>query len=245
MVILTVALMSLAQLFALSTRANFSARSNTYAAMLAQQKMEQLRGLTWGYDILGLPVSDYTTDTQRQRRRLRLPGICGRRRHGAVAVALGHPAAEHRRLGRLRRSATAASLGGASARLPAIYIAALVRRAAAEQSEQHADSAGAGDQAHRSRRGRCGQRDAAARRGSADERQDEEDQMKTSTGRLGSEAGFTLFEMLVSTALIVLVTGGVFSRAQPVATAPSRRSPRSPTCSSGCGWPPTASRRTW
>ena len=63
MVILTVALMSLAQLFALSTRANFSARSNTYAAMLAQQKMEQLRGLTWGYDILGLPVSDYTTDT--------------------------------------------------------------------------------------------------------------------------------------------------------------------------------------
>jgi prepilin-type N-terminal cleavage/methylation domain-containing protein len=63
MVILTVALMSLAQLFALSTRANFSSRSNTYAAMLAQQKMEQLRGLTWGYDILGLPVSDYTTDT--------------------------------------------------------------------------------------------------------------------------------------------------------------------------------------
>ena len=63
MVILTVALMSLAQLFALSTRANFSARSNTYAAMLAQQKMEQLRGLTWGYDIVGLPVSDYTTDT--------------------------------------------------------------------------------------------------------------------------------------------------------------------------------------
>jgi prepilin-type N-terminal cleavage/methylation domain-containing protein len=63
MVILTVALVSLAQLFALSTRSNFSSRSNTYAAMLAQQKMEQLRGLTWGYDILGLPVSDYTTDT--------------------------------------------------------------------------------------------------------------------------------------------------------------------------------------
>jgi type II secretory pathway pseudopilin PulG len=39
--------------------------------------------------------------------------------------------------------------------------------------------------------------------------------MKTSTGRLGSEAGFTLFEMLVSTALIVLVTGGVFSVLNP------------------------------
>lgn len=62
-VILTVALMSLAQLFALSTRANFTARTNSFAALLAQQKMEQLRGLTWGYDVLNLPVSDLTTDT--------------------------------------------------------------------------------------------------------------------------------------------------------------------------------------
>lgn len=63
MVILSVSLVSLAQLFALSTRSNFTSRTNTYAALLAQQKMEQLRGLTWGYDILGLPVSDFTTDT--------------------------------------------------------------------------------------------------------------------------------------------------------------------------------------
>ncbi|MBK5299351.1 MAG: prepilin-type N-terminal cleavage/methylation domain-containing protein [Vicinamibacteria bacterium] len=63
MVILSVALVSLAQLFAVSTRSNFSSRSNTYAALLAQQKLEQLRGLTWGFDILGLPVSDYTSDT--------------------------------------------------------------------------------------------------------------------------------------------------------------------------------------
>lgn len=62
-VIMTVALVSLAQLFALSTRANYTARSNTYAALLAQQKMEQLRALTWGFDVLGLPVSDTTTDT--------------------------------------------------------------------------------------------------------------------------------------------------------------------------------------
>jgi prepilin-type N-terminal cleavage/methylation domain-containing protein len=62
-VILTVALMSLAQLFAISTRSNFSARSNTFAALLAQQKMEQLRGLTWGFDVLNLPVSDLATDT--------------------------------------------------------------------------------------------------------------------------------------------------------------------------------------
>ena len=63
MVILSVSLVSLAQLFAISTSANVAARTNTYAAMLAQQKMEQLRGLTWGFDILGLPVSDYASDT--------------------------------------------------------------------------------------------------------------------------------------------------------------------------------------
>jgi prepilin-type N-terminal cleavage/methylation domain-containing protein len=60
--IMTVALASLAQLFALSTRNNQSARSTTFAATLAQQKMEQLRGLTWGFDVLGLPVTDLTTD---------------------------------------------------------------------------------------------------------------------------------------------------------------------------------------
>ena len=60
--ILTVALTALAQLFAMSTRANDSAHITTYASVLAQQKMEQLRGLTWGFDTLGLPQSDTTTD---------------------------------------------------------------------------------------------------------------------------------------------------------------------------------------
>ena len=31
--------------------------------MLAAQKVEQLRGLTWGYDLEGTPVSDVSTDT--------------------------------------------------------------------------------------------------------------------------------------------------------------------------------------
>ncbi len=60
--ILAVALTALAQLFAVSTRANASARTTTFASVLAQQKMEQLRGLTWGFDALGLPLSDTTTD---------------------------------------------------------------------------------------------------------------------------------------------------------------------------------------
>jgi len=37
------AIVTLAELFALSTRTNVSARNTTYAAILAEQKMEELR----------------------------------------------------------------------------------------------------------------------------------------------------------------------------------------------------------
>lgn len=60
--IMSVALASLAQLFLISTKANQSARLTTNASVLAQQKMEQLRALTWGFDTLGLPLSDTTSD---------------------------------------------------------------------------------------------------------------------------------------------------------------------------------------
>ena len=61
--LMAVGLTALAQLFAVSTKSNHSAKTTTYAAVLAQQKMEQLRGLTWGFDNLGLPLTDTTTDT--------------------------------------------------------------------------------------------------------------------------------------------------------------------------------------
>jgi len=60
--ILTVTLAGLAQLLVASMRVNAAARTTTYAALLAQQKMEQLRGLTWGFDLLGLPVADTSTN---------------------------------------------------------------------------------------------------------------------------------------------------------------------------------------
>jgi type II secretory pathway pseudopilin PulG len=59
---LIVGVAGLAQLFALSTRTNSGARATTFAAVLAQQKMEQLRSLTWGFDTAGLPLSDSSTD---------------------------------------------------------------------------------------------------------------------------------------------------------------------------------------
>lgn len=61
--ILATGLIALAQLFLLSTTANTSSRSTTFASVLAEQKMEELRGLTWGFDSSGLPVTDTTTDT--------------------------------------------------------------------------------------------------------------------------------------------------------------------------------------
>jgi type II secretory pathway pseudopilin PulG len=52
-----------AQMFILSTRSNTGAMKSTYTATLAQEKMEQLRSLTWGFDNIGLPVQDYSTNT--------------------------------------------------------------------------------------------------------------------------------------------------------------------------------------
>lgn len=62
--ILTAVSLGVAQLFAVSTRANWVARGQTSTTALAEQKMEQLRSLTWGFDVdgQGLPVSDTTTD---------------------------------------------------------------------------------------------------------------------------------------------------------------------------------------
>jgi type II secretory pathway pseudopilin PulG len=60
--ILTTAVVGLAQLFAVSTHANTNARSTTFTAVLAQQKMEQLRSLTWGFDGQGLPLTDTSSN---------------------------------------------------------------------------------------------------------------------------------------------------------------------------------------
>src|SRR5437773_10783388 len=61
--VLSVGLIAVAQLFAISTKGNTAARANTFTVILAEQKMEQLRALTWGFDTVGLPVSDFSTDT--------------------------------------------------------------------------------------------------------------------------------------------------------------------------------------
>src|SRR5437870_8092512 len=61
--LLVTALVAVAQLFAIATSANTSSRNTTFTTVLAEQKLEQLRALTWGFDPLGLPVRDITTNT--------------------------------------------------------------------------------------------------------------------------------------------------------------------------------------
>ena len=62
--LLTTMSLGVAQLFAASTTANRVARNSTSTIALAEQKMEQLRSLSWGFDLQGqgLPVSDTTTN---------------------------------------------------------------------------------------------------------------------------------------------------------------------------------------
>ncbi|MGH9348154.1 MAG: type IV pilus modification PilV family protein [Vicinamibacterales bacterium] len=61
--ITTSALLALAQLFAMAISANTAAKNTTFATVLAEQKLEQLRALAWGFDPLGLPLTDTTTNT--------------------------------------------------------------------------------------------------------------------------------------------------------------------------------------
>jgi len=62
--LLTTVSLGVAQLFAVSTNANRTARNQTSTIAMAEQKMEQIRSLTWGFDLqgLGLPLTDTTTN---------------------------------------------------------------------------------------------------------------------------------------------------------------------------------------
>jgi type II secretory pathway pseudopilin PulG len=63
--LLAASIAALGQLFALSVLNNHGARNTTFASVLAQQKMEQLRSLTYGFDTIGLPLTDTTSNIAR------------------------------------------------------------------------------------------------------------------------------------------------------------------------------------
>jgi type II secretory pathway pseudopilin PulG len=61
--ILATAVVALAQMFTISVQNNLNAKTGSFTTALAEQKMEQLRGLTYGFDTIGLPLTDTSTDT--------------------------------------------------------------------------------------------------------------------------------------------------------------------------------------
>jgi prepilin-type N-terminal cleavage/methylation domain-containing protein len=63
--IMATALVALAQLFAIAINTNRVARAGSFAAVMAHQKMEQLRALIWSVDVNGMALSDMSTDTAR------------------------------------------------------------------------------------------------------------------------------------------------------------------------------------
>jgi prepilin-type N-terminal cleavage/methylation domain-containing protein len=63
MMVTTIALVAIAQLAVIATRANRGAISSSMMVVLAAQKLEQLRSLSWTFDTAGQVLSDTTTDT--------------------------------------------------------------------------------------------------------------------------------------------------------------------------------------
>src|SRR4030095_2439801 len=61
--VLTTGLLAMAELVRVAAATNVSAHSSTVARILAEQKLEQLRALTWEFDVSGAPVSDSNTET--------------------------------------------------------------------------------------------------------------------------------------------------------------------------------------
>ena len=114
--IMAVALVGLAELSLVSSRRETSARTTTMSAVLASQKLEQLRSAAWGFDSTGLPVTD-TTELGPSP-----AGTLASNTPGWVEYLDG----------------TGASLGGASALPPPA--AQYIRRWSVEPSPTHPDS---------------------------------------------------------------------------------------------------------
>ena len=136
--LLTAVSLGVAQLFALSTRANVTAKGRTSTTAMAEQKMEQLRSLTWGFDPdgQGLPVSDTTTNLAVYPPQANGSGLNPSPDDSLEQNTSGFVDYLDAQRGLGRHGHHAASQRGLHP--------ALVDPAAADQSEQHAGPPGAG-----------------------------------------------------------------------------------------------------
>ena len=193
--VLMTGLIAVAQMFIASTHQNMEARRVTTTAVLAQQKIEQLRALAWGFDEFGLPVSDFSTDITVT------PPVPadGVGLQASPDFSLFTSADRVRGLPRrLRRLGRDRDHAAAERHLRA----ALVDRSAADEPEQHAGLPGAGRPDFTIR--------AADRSRETGQPQDQEVDLMDRR-----DAGFTLVEMMIAMAVMLLVLGGVFQAFNP------------------------------
>ena len=190
------ALAALGQMFAISVANNMSSRNGSYATVLAAQKMEQLRGLTWGFDTLGHAGG---RSDDRHGRGARNAG----RRHRAEPVAGRDVDEQHAPATSITSIGSAASSAAVRRYRRGLSTLAAGRSLRFRQIPTHSCC-------------RCWSRSIsnrpAPRRGAAGQREDAEGAMIVNSR---SHAGFTLIEMLIATAITITVMAGVMAVLHP------------------------------
>ena len=208
--LLSVVSLGVAQLFAQSTRANVTAKGRTSATTLAEQKLEQIRSLTWGFDPdgLGLPVTDTTSNL----------AVYPPQQNGSGLNPSPDNSLEQNTPGFvdfLDAQGTWVGTGTTPSANGGVH-PPLVDSAPAHQSQQLARDPGAGH-AYRQRERAPGDdldAHADARRRAAHHDENEEGTMTPPTLRR-SEAGYSLIELLVASAVMLVVTGAIFGLMNP------------------------------
>ena len=209
--LLTAVSLGVAQLFALSTRANLIAKGQTSTTAMAEQKLEQLRGLTWGFDTERAGAAGQRHHDQPRGR------SADGRRLGAESLAVRFARPEHApatwtsstRTARRSAPARRRRHGGRYIRrwsiqpLPTNPNNTLVLQVLVTPVANEAVA-----------RRRPAVRAAHAGRRAARDRQDEEGTVSVAP-LPHRKRGFTLTELLISTAIMLTVTGAIFGLMNP------------------------------
>ena len=201
--------LSVAQMFALATERNLTAKQQVSTTAMATQKMEQLRGLTFSYDAsgLGLPVTDTTTNL----------ALCTADATGQGLNPSPSDALEENRAGFVDYLDARGNCVGTGTTPPAGSV--FTRRWSIRPLPTNPNNThhpGRARHAVRERGAARAHREPAHTSGpgcaAADSTNEESAMTSTMTS---SSRGYTLVELLVSMGIMVVVTGAIFQLINP------------------------------
>jgi len=84
--VFTTGLLAMAELVGIATSSNIRARRNTLTTIFAAQKLEELRSLTWGFDVTGASASDPALQSSPGALQRNTPGFVDHVDPGGVVV---------------------------------------------------------------------------------------------------------------------------------------------------------------